>query len=151
MGSLSAIGDRRGRPALRCANRLRQSRDRVPEFAPGRLAGGRAVWAGAGDLDGVGDVDEAVLDAGFGGPAFDLWSFDFDGGAAVAADQVVVVLVAGAAAVAGFAVVASEGVDLAGVGEGSELVVDGGEGDVLALGLKLGVKFLRGAETVGGF
>ena len=35
------------------------------------------------------------------------WSFDFDSGAALAADEVVVVLVAGAAAVAGFAVVAS--------------------------------------------
>ena len=83
-------------------------------------------------------------------PAFDFWSFDFDGSAAVAADEVVVVLVAGAATVASFAVIASEGVELAGVGERSHLVVDGGEGDVLALSLELGVKLLSGAEPVGG-
>ncbi len=111
----------------------------------------RAVWAGADDLDGMGDVEKAVLLARLGRPAFDLWSFDFDDGAAVAADKVVVVLVAGAAAVAGFAVVTSKGVELAGVHERSDLVVDGGEGDVLALGLELGAKFLSGAETVGGF
>ena len=99
----------------------------------------------------MGDVDKAVFLASFGGPAFDLWSFDFDGGTAVAAYQVVVVFVTGAAAVAGFAVIASQCVELAGVGERSQLVVDGGEGDVLALGLELGVKFLSGAETVGAF
>lgn len=116
-----------------------------------RLPGGCAVWAGAGDLYRVSDVDKAMLLARFGGPAFDLWSFDFDGGAAVAADEVVVVVVAGASPVAGFAVVASYGVEVTGVGERSDLVVDGGQGDVLALGLELGVKFLSGAETVGGF
>jgi hypothetical protein len=111
----------------------------------------RAVWAGAGDLDGVCDVGEAVLLANFGGPAFDLWSFDFDGGAAMAADEVVVVLVAGASAVAGFAVVASQGVELAGVSERSDLVVDSGQGDVLAQGSEFGVEFLGGAERVGAF
>ena len=50
-----------------------------------------AVWAGADDLDGMGDVEKAVLLARLGGPAFDLWSFDFDGSAAVATDQVVMV------------------------------------------------------------
>ena len=59
------------------------------------------------------------------------------------------VFVAGAAAVAGFAVVASQGVELAGVGERPHLVVDGGEGDVLALGLELGVEVLGRAEAVG--
>ena len=72
-----------------------------------QLAGGCAVWAGADDLDGVGDVEKAVLLASPGGPAFDFWSFDFDGVAAVAADKVVVVVIAGAATVASFAVVAS--------------------------------------------
>ena len=86
----------------------------------------------------------------FRGPAFDFWSFDFDRGAAVAADEVVVVLAAGAAPVAGFAIVTSQGVELAGVGERSDLVVDGGEGDVLTLGLELGVKLLSRAEPVGG-
>jgi hypothetical protein len=114
------------------------------------LWGGCAVWAGAGDLYCVSDIDKAMLLASLGGPAFDLWSFDLDGGAAVAADEVVVVVVAGASTVADFAVVASYGVELTGVGERSYLVVDGGQGDVLALGLELGVKFLSGAETVGG-
>ena len=60
------------------------------------------------------------------------------------------VLVAGAATVARFSVVAPQGVELSGVGEGAHLVVDRGEGDVLALGLQFGVKFLGGAKPVGG-
>ena len=80
--------------------------------------------------------------ASFGGPAFDLWSFDFNGAATVAADKVVVVLASGAAAVARFAVVASQGVEFTHVGERSDLVVDGGESDVLASGLELSVKLL---------
>lgn len=116
-----------------------------------RSCRGCAVWAGAGDLHRVSDIDKAMRLASFGGPAFDLWSFDLDGSAAMAADQVVMVVVAGASPVAGFAVVASDGVELTGVGERSYLVVDGGQGDVLALSLELGVKFLSGAETVGGF
>jgi hypothetical protein len=92
-----------------------------------------------------------VFLASSGGPAFDFWSFDFDGAAAATADQVVVVVAARAAAVASFAVVAAEGVELAGIGEHSDLVVDGGEGDVLALGLQLGVKLLSRAEAVGAF
>jgi hypothetical protein len=55
----------------------------------------------------VGDVDKAVLLANPGGPAFDFWSFDFDGATAVAADKVVVVVAGGAATVASFAVIAS--------------------------------------------
>lgn len=66
-----------------------------------------AVRAGTGDLDGVGDVEIAVLLASLRGPAFHLWSFDFDGGAAVAADKMVMVLATGTAAVTGFAVVTS--------------------------------------------
>lgn len=116
-----------------------------------QLAGSCAFWTGADDLDGVGDVDKAVFLANPGGPAFDLRSFDFDGAAAVAADDVVVVVAGGAATVASFAVVAAEGIELAGVGERAHLVVDGGERDVLALGLELGVQLLRGAEPVGGF
>jgi hypothetical protein len=62
---------------------------------------------------------------------------------------VVVVLTAGAASVTSFAVVASQGVELAGVGERSHLVVHGGKGDVLTLSLELGVKLLSGSEPVG--
>ena len=98
----------------------------------------------------MGDVEKSVVFTCSGRPAFDFWSFDFNGSAAVAADEVVVVLLAGAATVASFAVVASEGVDLAGVGESAYLVVDGGKCDVLALGLELGVKLLSGAEPVRG-
>ena len=72
-----------------------------------RLAGACAIRAGADDLDGVGDVEKAVLLASLGGPAFDLWSFDFDRGAADAADKMVVVVGTRAAAVTGFSVVAS--------------------------------------------
>jgi hypothetical protein len=99
----------------------------------------------------VGDVEKAVLLGDPGGPAFDLWPFDFDGAAAVAADKVMVVVAGGAAPVASFAVVAAERVELAGVGEGAHLVIDGGERDVLALGLELGMKLLSRAEAVGGF
>ena len=92
-----------------------------------------------------------MLLASLGGPAFDLWSFDFHGGAADAADKVVVMVGTRAAAVTGFSVIASQGVELPGVGECADLVVDGGERDVLALGLELGVQFLSRAETIGGF
>lgn len=72
-----------------------------------QLAGGCAISAGADDLDGVGDVEKAVLLGCPRGPAFDFWSFDFDGSAAVAADKVVMVVICGAATVASFAVIAS--------------------------------------------
>ncbi len=105
---------------------------------------------GPEDFEGVGDVDETVTVAGSGGPAFDFGPFDLDGAAALAAYEVVMVFVAGAATVARFAVVASEGVNLARFGQGPHLVVDGGKGDVVALGLEFGVEVLRGAEAVRG-
>jgi len=110
----------------------------------------RAVRAGAENFEGVGDVDEPMVAARSSGPPFDFGSFDFDGDPALTTYEVVVMLVAGAAAVAGFAVVTSEGVELARFGEGPYLVVDGGEGDVLALGLKLGMEVLGGAKPIGG-
>ena len=88
------------------------------------------------------DIEKAVFLASSGGPSFDLWAFDFNGAATVAADKVVVVLASGAATVASFAVVASQGVEFTGVGQRSDLVVDGGESDVLASGLELSVKLL---------
>ena len=99
----------------------------------------------------MGNVDKAVLLARPGRPSFHHRTFNFDGATAVAADEVVVVFAAGAAAVTSLAVIASKGVELAGVGQGSHLVVDGSEGDVLPLGLELGVKFLGRAEPVGSF
>ena len=72
-----------------------------------QLAGGCAIWAGANDLDGVGDLEKAVPLACPGGPAFDFWSFDFDGSTAVPTDEVVMVVTGGAATVASFAVIAS--------------------------------------------
>jgi hypothetical protein len=96
----------------------------------------------------VGDLDEAVFVAGSGGPPFDFGSFDFDCAATLAAHEVVVVFVAGTASVAGFAVRAAQGVEIACFGQGPQLVVDGGEGDVLALGLELGVEVLGGPESV---
>ena len=71
-----------------------------------------ALVAGAEDLQGVGDVGEAVLAGDPVGPALDRRAFDLDRPSAAAADEVVVV--AGAAlAVAHLAVVAAQGVDLA--------------------------------------
>jgi hypothetical protein len=54
----------------------------------------------------VGHVGETVLPADLGGPALDLWSLDLESGAAVAAHEVMVVVVAPASAVAGLAFVA---------------------------------------------
>ena len=48
--------------------------------------------AHAEDLDGVADVGEAVLGGDFGGPRLGLAALDLDGGAAVAAHQVMVVV-----------------------------------------------------------
>lgn len=62
-----------------------------------------AVSAYAEDLDGVADVDVSVLSGDLVGPAFDGGSFDFDGGAALPADEVVVVAVGAASPVERFA------------------------------------------------
>jgi hypothetical protein len=97
----------------------------------------------------VGNVNEPVLHAGFPGPAFDCHALYFYSCSALAAHQVVVVLFADAAPVAGLAVFASQGVKFARFGQRPHLVVHGGQGDVLALGLKGGVEVLSGAELVG--
>lgn len=80
--------------------------------------------------------------AGLGGPALDLWSLDFNGAAAVATDQVVVMVTGGAAAIANFTIVAAKGVEFPGISEGADLVVHGGKGDVHALCLEFGMEFL---------
>lgn len=91
----------------------------------------------------MGDVCKAKCRASLCGPAFDLGPFHLDGVAALPADEVMMVLVAGATAVAGLAVVAAQRVELTGVGQGAYLVVDGGKRDVLALCLELGVELLH--------
>ena len=135
--------------------------ERLPE-RPGPTAGLRkqssaverpsssTVSAGADHLDGVGNVDKAVLVCHAGGPTFHLWAFDFDRTPTTPTDEVVVMLVSGTAPIAGFAIVSTEGVELAVLGEGAELVVDGGESDVLASGCQLGVQILSRAEPVRG-
>jgi hypothetical protein len=85
-----------------------------------------------------------------GGPPLDFGALDFNRSSTVPADEVVMVVIPGAATVSGFAIVASESIELASFGEDAELVVDGGQGDVLALGLQLGVQVLGGTESVGG-
>ena len=98
----------------------------------------------------MGNVDKAVLVCHAGGPTFHLWAFDFDRTPTTPTDEVVVMLVSGTAPIAGFAIVSTEGVELAVLGEGAELVVDGGESDVLASGCQLGVQILSRAEPVRG-
>jgi hypothetical protein len=110
----------------------------------------RAIRAGPRDLHGVGDIDEAVRLSRLCGPALYLRAFHLDCKPAVPADQMVVMAIAIAPAIASFAVVAAQGVELPGVGERTDLVVDRRQCDVLALGEQLGVEFLRGTESMTG-
>jgi len=108
----------------------------------------RAIRAGPRDLHGVGDIDETMRLSRLCGPALHLRAFHFNGNPAVPADQMVVMALAIAPAIADFAVVAAQGVELASIGERTDLVVDRRQCDVLALGEKLGVQFLRGTESI---
>jgi hypothetical protein len=85
----------------------------------------------------VGHLVETVQPGHPVGPLFDFWAFNLDGAPAEPADEVMVVAVGRAAPVQGLAVIASERIQLPAVGESTELVVDGRQGDVLAAGLKL--------------
>jgi hypothetical protein len=67
----------------------------------------------------VSDVDEAVAVGNPVGPLLDLGSFDLFGPAAVATDEVVMVLVGDTSAVEGFAVVGPQHVDVTALGQGS--------------------------------
>ena len=80
------------------------------------------------------------------GPALDGRALHLDGGAAGAADQVVVVRV-GAAAVDRLAVLGAQQVDLAGLGQPLQGPVDRGQADGLAASPEQLVDLLRGAEV----
>ena len=82
------------------------------------------------------------------GPLLDLGSFDLFGPAAVATDEVVMVLGGLASSVEGLAVVGAQHVDLAALGQGSQLVVDGREPHVLAPGLEVAEQLLGRTEPV---
>ncbi len=107
-----------------------------------------AVAAGAEDLDGVADVTEAVLGGDLVGPLLDRRTLDLDGLAAGPAHQVVVVIVGAAPAVDGLAVAGAQHIDLAGVGEGLQRPVDGGQPDRVTPVLEHVVELLRAAELV---
>jgi hypothetical protein len=94
-------------------------------------------------------VDESVSVGDAGGPPLDFGALDFFGAAATAAYQMVMVVLAVAAPVQGLTVVGSQGVQFPGFGECAELVVDGGQPDVLASRPQLHEQVLGGAEPVG--
>lgn len=96
------------------------------------------------------DVDEAVGVSDASRPALHLGSVDLDPAAAVATDEVVVMLSRAAAPESRLSVVTPQGIDIAGFSKRPQLVVDGAEGDVLAAGLELGVEVLSRAKTIGG-
>lgn len=97
----------------------------------------------------MGDLDESVFAGNPVGPALDLGSLDFDGGAAATAHEVMMVVVGVAPPVESLARGGPQEVHFSGVREGSELVVDGGEADVFALCPQLGEYVLGGPELVG--
>jgi hypothetical protein len=79
-----------------------------------------------------------------------LRAFHFDRRAAVTTDQMVVVSIAGATAIANFPVVTSQCVEFARVDERSYLVVDGRQRNVLTFGQEFSVEFLSGTKPLGG-
>ena len=101
---------------------------------------GGAGPAGAKDLDGVLDVDEAGLGGDAAGPRLDLRPFDFLGLAAATADQVVMVGVGVAAAVDRLAVGGVDDIDRTSVGEALQVPVDRTEPDPVALATQLDVQ-----------
>jgi hypothetical protein len=110
----------------------------------------RAIRAGPRDLHGVGHIDESMRLSRLRGPALYLRPFHFDGNPTVPADQMVMMAIAIAPAIASFTVVSAQGVELPGIGERADLIVDRRQCDVLALGEQLGVQFLRGTEPITG-
>src|SRR5690606_27385859 len=109
-----------------------------------------ALGAGAEHLDRVRYVAEAVLCGDGVRPALDGGARDLDGPAAVAADQVVVVLLGAAGPVDGLALVGAQHVDLARVAERLQRPVHGRETDLGAVRAQVGVDVLCAAEPFGG-
>ncbi|CDZ92014.1 hypothetical protein RHRU231_910053 [Rhodococcus ruber] len=115
-----------------------------------RSAGGwglgvRALAAGAEDLDGVADVDEAVVLGHLVGPALDRGPVHLDGESARAAHEMVVVT-GRAAPVDGLPAVGAQHVDGAGFGKGLQGAVDGGQADALAAPAQFVVQVLGRTE-----
>jgi hypothetical protein len=100
------------------------------------------------DLDRVGGVGEAVLGGDARGPLLDRGSLDLHGPAAVPAQQVVVVVLDGAATVHRLVVPAAQHVHEAVVGHGLQDPVGRGEGDRLATIVEQAVEFLCADEIV---
>src|SRR5690348_14821494 len=150
-GALRQETPLQGRGAVTCAapprGRAQPPRARRSKRTPAPL-GGSALRTRTEDLHGVRDVHIAVLDGNRLRPLLDGRALDLDRLAADAADEVVVVLAGGAAAVDGLAVGGTQYVDLAGVGEGLQCAVHGGESDGVTLVLEHVVELLRTAELV---
>jgi len=95
------------------------------------------------------DVDKLVDLCDPIGPDLDFGPFHLNSAAALATDQVVVVISGSAAPKEGFSVVRAEDIDVAAVGEGAELVIDSREPDVLSPRPKVREQLLSGAEVLG--
>ena len=103
--------------------------------------------AGAEDLQGVADVDEAVLGGDPVRPGLHRRAVDLDGAAAGPAHQVVVVALA-APAVEVLAAGRPHDVDLAGVGQALQGAVDRGQADPLAALAQHRVQLLGAVEAL---
>ena len=106
-----------------------------------------ALRAGAEDLDGVADVGETVLGGHFRRPLLDLVVAHLDGGAAAAADQMVVMVI-GTPAVDRFTSIGAQRVDHPGRGHRLQSPVNGCQADVLAAAAQLIMQLLGRAELV---
>jgi hypothetical protein len=104
--------------------------------------------AGAHNLHGVRDVDEASLGSDLLGPTFDSSAGNLNRPAAHAAQQMVMVAGTAASAVKGLAFGRSHRVDKPGVSECAQLVVHRRQPDLLAPPTQRLVQLLRAAELL---
>src|SRR5690606_10390070 len=108
--------------------RARCSRARAPHSARRSV---RTVAAETEDLDGVGDIAEAMLVGDVDRPALHLFALHLDGAPAAAADQMM--MMSGAAApVERLSVIAAERIQQTAIGEHLEIAVDRRQSDGLA-------------------
>lgn len=99
--------------------------------------GSGCIYAAAGatavELQRVSYIGEPVRARGSLGPGFDLFALHLDGGAAGAADQMVVVVLRGTEAIDRLPIGADERVDLSRAREILKLAVNGRQSDAAAL------------------
>lgn len=107
-----------------------------------------AVRADAEHLDGVRDVGESVSGGDVLSPRFDSGRLQFDGGAAAATHQVMVMMLA-ATAVDRFPVVADDHIHKAVIAHGLKGPVDRGEANAITALSQYVVDLLRGEEPTG--